>query len=372
MDKIKVLVVDDTIFYRKILSDIFKEIPGVEVVGSANSGKVALSKIKSLEPDLITLDVEMPVMNGLEVLEEINKNNIDIQVLMVSTLTGKGSQITIRALELGAFDFIEKPQEGGSMKENTEKVKADLVPIIETFLHRKKQKRLFKSKQARVPENKTGVKTPDKKPVQVSKSFSLKSKSEIIAIGISTGGPNALSKMIPLLPADLGVPVLVVQHMPPVFTASLAKSLNSKSKLEVSEAINGETILPNKIYIAPGGKQMKISASNDGQRRLIKITDDPPENSCRPSADYLFRSVSDYYVGRATGVIMTGMGSDGYKGLVEMHKKNSTIIAQSEETCTVYGMPKAAVDSNIADIICPLEKIADEIVKTVKNPARQR
>jgi two-component system chemotaxis response regulator CheB len=372
VDKVRILVVDDTIFYRKILSDILKEIPQVEVVGSANTGKVALSKIDSLNPDMITLDVEMPGMNGLEVLEELNKKNSDIGVLMVSTLTGKGSQITIKALELGAFDFIEKPSsEGSSMKENMERVKENLVPIIQAFLKRRELKSRFRTKKEYLPQGTRPEYKPQTKSVS-QKPLSLKSKSEIVTIGISTGGPNALAKMIPMLPEDIGVPILIVQHMPPVFTASLAKSLDSKSKLSVVEAVNGQAIEPNKVYIAPGGKQMKIAASNDGLRRLIKITDDPPENSCKPSADYLFRSVADYYVGRATGVIMTGMGSDGFKGLMELHKKNATIIAQDEETCTVFGMPKAPIDNGIAHIVCPLEKIADEIVKTVKSTSKLR
>ena len=371
MKKTKVLVVDDTIFYRKIISDILNEIPDVEVVASANTGKVALNKIESLKPDLVTLDVEMPGMNGLEVLEQINKSHSDTGVIMVSTLTSLGSEITIRALELGAFDFIEKPQDGASMKENKEKVKLKLQPIIQAFLKRRDLKRSIGLKKTPgVSFNKPALKPAVKKPVAVKPSF--KSKSEIIGVGISTGGPNALAKMIPMLPADINVPILIVQHMPPVFTASLAKSLNNKSKLTVVEAKNGEAIEPNTVYIAPGGKQMKISASNDGRRRLIKITDDPPENSCKPSADYLFRSIADYYVGRATGVIMTGMGYDGFKGLIEMHKNNATIIAQDEETCTVFGMPKAPIDNGIAHVISPLDKIAGEIVKTVKSISNLR
>jgi two-component system chemotaxis response regulator CheB len=171
--------------------------------------------------------------------------------------------------------------------------------------------------------------------------------------------------MIPMLPGNLKAPVLIVQHMPPLFTASLANSLNNKSALHVKEAENGDTIEPGKIYIAPGGKQMKIIAGSDGITRKIKITDDPPENSCRPSVDYLFRSIAQYYVGRATGVIMTGMGSDGSKGLVQMKNNGSFVIAQNEETCTVYGMPKEPIESGIADVVAPLEKIAEEIMKTV-------
>ncbi|PID78124.1 MAG: chemotaxis response regulator protein-glutamate methylesterase [Deltaproteobacteria bacterium] len=366
MDKIKVLIVDDTIFYRKILGDILKDMPDVEVVGSAGSGKIALNRIESLKPDLVTLDVEMPGMNGLEVLEEIQNKKIDVGVLMVSTLTGRGSQITIRALELGAFDFIEKPLEGISMKENMEKVRSSLVPIIQAFLRRKKFKINFKTGFSKSAPSAQAAKKTKAVKTRVAPVPGIKSKSEIIAIGVSTGGPNALAKVIPMLPENLGVPVVIVQHMPPVFTASLAKSLDNKSRLKVVEAGNGMAVTANTVYIAPGGRQMKLAASNDGQRRLIKITDDPPENSCKPSVDYLFRSIADYYVGRATGVIMTGMGSDGYKGLVEMYKKNATIIAQNEETCIVYGMPKAPVDNNIVHVVAPLEKIADEIVATVQ------
>jgi two-component system chemotaxis response regulator CheB len=168
-----------------------------------------------------------------------------------------------------------------------------------------------------------------------------------------------------MLPKDLKVPVLIVQHMPPVFTASLANSLNKKSSLDVREAKDGDTIKPGTVLIAPGGKQMKIVAGADGLTRKIKITDDPPENSCKPSVDYLFRSIAQHYIGRATGVIMTGMGSDGSKGLVQMKNNGSVIIAQDEKTCTVYGMPKEPTESGLVDVIAPLEKIADEIVKTV-------
>ena len=171
--------------------------------------------------------------------------------------------------------------------------------------------------------------------------------------------------MMPMLTPQLNVPIVVVQHMPPVFTQSLAKSLNAKCTLEVKEAENGEPLKPNTVYIAPGGTQMKIVAGADGKSRRIKITDDPPENSCKPSADYLFRSVADHYVGRATGVIMTGMGSDGTRGLALMKKCGSTVIAQDKESCTVYGMPKEPTESGMADMVVPLEKIAEAITKTV-------
>ena len=189
--------------------------------------------------------------------------------------------------------------------------------------------------------------------------------SAIIAIGISTGGPLALARMLPQLPADIGVPILIVQHMPPLFTQSLAKSLDNKCALNVKEAANGEPILPNQVYIAPGGKQMKVTAGPDGRRRIVRITDDPPENNCKPSADYLFRSIADHYVGRATGVIMTGMGADGNVGLKQMKQSGAVIIAQDESSCVVFGMPREPIESGTADSIVSLDHMAAQILKTV-------
>ena len=362
MENIRAIVIDDTIVYRKIVGDVLKEIPGVEVVGVANNGKIALSKIASLKPDLITLDIEMPEVNGIEVLQALKNQAQAPVVIMLSTLTQLGSEMTIKALELGAFDFVPKPDQG-TMAENMQKVKAAILPIIDALKRQKATRLKIREKIKHKPLATQDVVT--KAPLPAIQKSSVKSKSEIIGIGISTGGPNALTQMIPLLPADLKAPVLIVQHMPPMFTASLANSLNNKSKLEVKEAENGDTIEPGKILIAPGGKQMKIIAGADGLTRKIKITDDPPENSCKPSVDYLFRSIAQHYVGRSTGVIMTGMGSDGSKGLAQMKNNGSIVIAQSEETCTVYGMPKEPVESGIVDIVAPLEEIAREIVKTI-------
>jgi len=364
MGNLKAIVVDDTIVYRKIVSDVLKEIPGIDVVAAAHNGKIALSKISTLKPDFITLDIEMPEVNGIEVLQALKDQQNPPVVIMLSTLTHEGGEMTMKALELGAFDFVAKPDKG-TMAENLLKVKKAILPIIDAL---KKQKRTNFQ-----PGFQSGFQSTTTIPKSVAKKPSLtrpqravrKSKSEVIGIGISTGGPNALIKMIPMLPEDLKAAVLIVQHMPPMITASLAKSLNNKSKIEVKEAENGDVIEPGKILIAPGGKQMKIIAGADGITRKIKITDDPPENSCKPSVDYLFRSIAQHYVGRSTGVIMTGMGSDGSKGLVQMKNNGSTVIAQDEATCTVYGMPKEPAESGTADIVVPLEKIAREIVKTV-------
>ena len=388
MNPIKILVVDDTIIFRKIVSDVISEIPEATVVGTANNGKIALSKIASLKPDLLTLDIEMPQMDGLKVLEFIQEKTPHVGAIMLSTLTQEGSEMTIRALELGAFDFIPKPQ-SGTMQENMANVRNQLIPMIKAFSRRREIQNILKGKSAppvtadsKGPSPIAGTKRPAiSRPAAgpLKRSAITKNKirpviqrratfqgAEIVAIGISTGGPKALAQMMPKLPETMNVPIVIVQHMPPLFTQSLAKSLNAKCAIHVKEAVNGEALAPNTALIAPGGKQMKIVASADGTNRIIKITNDPPENSCRPSADYLFRSVAELYLGRSTGVIMTGMGSDGYLGLVKMKEHGSFIIAQDEETCTVFGMPKDPIEANIVDVISPLDAIAEAIKKTIK------
>jgi two-component system, chemotaxis family, protein-glutamate methylesterase/glutaminase len=372
--KLRVLVVDDTIVYRKAVSDIIEEIPGVELAGVAHNGKIALAKIQSLKPDILTLDIEMPEMNGIEVLAELQRNHPGIGAIMLSTLTAEGSDMTMRALELGAFDFILKPQSKNQL-EGKKEIRAALEPILKAFAKSKNGPSLLSRGRTTAspspslrgkPLEQPAAGTRVFKPLIAKPTSAGRGKSEIVAIGISTGGPNALNQMLPKLPGNLGVPVLIVQHMPPVFTKSLAASLDKKCALTVKEAVNGENILPNVVYIAPGGKQMKLVAGTDGQNRRIKITDDPPENSCKPSADYLFRSVADYYVGRATAVIMTGMGSDGTLGLSALKNKSAFIIGQDEASCIVYGMPKAPAELGYLDIVVPLGKIAEEIVNSIR------
>lgn len=352
-------MVDDTVVYRKIVSDVLAELPGVEVVGAAHNGKAAMLKIASLKPDLLTLDIEMPEMSGLEVLKLICTEAPNVGAIMLSAFTERGGELTMKALALGAFDFLPKPQ-SGSMEENKQAIRQTLGPMLKAFIQRREMQGILRGR--------AGVSGATQKPSAFNLLRGLKAKagqkgqkSELVAIGISTGGPNALTRIMPGLPADLNVPVLIVQHMPPVFTKSLAASLNSICAIEVREAVNGETIRPNTALIAPGGKQMKVVTAADRKTRIIKITDDPPENSCKPSADYLFRSVAHNYGGRATGVIMTGMGADGTLGLKLMKRKGAVIIAQDEATCVVYGMPKEAADAGIVDVVVPLHRISQEI-----------
>ncbi|MBW1897522.1 MAG: chemotaxis-specific protein-glutamate methyltransferase CheB, partial [Deltaproteobacteria bacterium] len=303
----------------------------------------------------------------------IQKEHPDTEVIMLSTSTREGGEMTIRALELGAFDFIPKPL-SGTMAENRNEIKGLIAPMLKAYKRRREIKNILKGdllatgKKSALPSKRKKSSAASGNVAGRMKKISgrLKIKSEIIAIGVSTGGPNALAKMMPLIPPDIGVPILIVQHMPPIFTASLARSLNAKCNLSVVEARDGQLLPMNAALIAPGGKHMKLAASADGKDKIIRITDDPPENSCKPSVDYLFRSVAEHYVERATGIIMTGMGSDGTKGAELLKKSGSFIIAQDEDSCTVFGMPKDIIESNLADIVLSLDKIPVEIVNSVK------
>lgn len=346
-------MVDDTIFYRKIVSDILSEFPDVEVVGTANNGEIALSRIRILKPDLITLDIEMPEMNGLQLLEEINKQELKVDAVMLSSKTMKGSEATVQALELGAFDFIPKPDDD-SAETNKLQIRKELNRILQAY-----QRHLeFGLKTDKSDWTEAGRPT-------VAKPLKRTEKSHVVAIGISTGGPNALGRMIPKLPADIGVPILLVQHMPPLFTASLAKSLDGKTPLTVKEAVDGEEVLSNTVYVAPGGTQMMVTSSV-GQKRIIRISEDAPaENNCKPSVDYLFRSVAREYGSKATCVIMTGMGTDGKSGALATRASGSVIIAQDGQSSTIYGMPKRVIEAGLADVIASLDDIAAEIVKTL-------
>jgi two-component system chemotaxis response regulator CheB len=326
-----VLVVDDTVVYRKTVSDVLAEIPGVEVVGTANNGKIAMMKIASLKPDLITLDIEMPEMNGLDVLRAIKTEAPDVGAIVLSTLTYKGGELTIKALELGAFDYITKP-ETGSIEESKRTIKKILELLLRSYSRHLEMKKILRGANYGKAYP-SGISTGQPYPITSKYSATAsaraprKTKAEIVGIGISTGGPKALSEMMPRIPANINVPILIVQHMPPMFTSSLAKSLDARCAIEVKEAEDGEVIRPNVAFIAPGGKQMKVVAGADGLSRIIRITDDPPENSCKPSVDYLFRSIAEHYVGRSAGVIMTGWVQTAH--WVKAHEKKRLIYHSS-------------------------------------------
>lgn len=344
----RVLIVDDTVLYRKILQDVLSAIPDVEVVATAPNGKIALSKIDRFRPDLMTLDVEMPEMDGIETLRHLKQKAHRPAVLMVSSLTQHDAEVTLQALNLGAFDFIAKP-DGGSFAQNIEMLTEQLVPKIQALI----RKNLHRT--SNFQRLQSGMTPLTAAPV---------TRPRIVAIGVSTGGPKALADVIPKLPADLPVPLVVVQHMPPLFTRALANSLNNKSQLTVVEAEHGMALQSGTVYVAPGGKQMKLNTNSIHPK--IQLTDDPPENHCRPSVDYLFRSVNEIYGSKALAVIMTGMGRDGTEGLRLLKQSGAYNLAQDEATSVIYGMPMEAVRAGVVDEVLPLNRLAERIDKIVK------
>ncbi|MEN6452282.1 MAG: chemotaxis-specific protein-glutamate methyltransferase CheB [Thermoguttaceae bacterium] len=356
----RVLVVDDAVAYRTIISRALEGVAGVEVVGVAADGKIALQKVESLRPDLLTLDVEMPSVNGLEVLRRLRASGSDVGVIMLSSFTSEGADVTLEALEKGAFDFVVKPT-GGTAEANAAKLRRELAVRIDAFSRAREIRNILRNRgqAVRTPTPTTPVQTGDE-AVPNRPHWATAAKCEAVAIGISTGGPQALMHLLPLLPASLATPVVIVQHMPPMFTRSLADDLNGRCALRVTEAADGDPVRPGTILIAPGGRQMKVERNNG--LPVIRITDDPPENSCRPSVDYLFRSVADVYGGRSLGVLMTGMGNDGAAGCRLLHRLGAPLLAQSEASCVVFGMPREPTIEGIAKPVA-LEDMAQEIVR---------
>ncbi len=349
MNKIRVLVVDDSAIYRKVITDVLSGQPEIEIVGAAANGKIALEMIEKEKPDLLTLDIEMPVMTGLEVLQELHRVKSPVKAIVLSGLTHEGAKATIQAMGLGALDVVLKPN-ADSYQAGTNELKQVLLPRVKAI--------------GAALVNRTR-KTGGVSPTPVAQpSRRRKGAYGIVVIGVSTGGPPALTKLLPKIPADLGVPIVIVQHMPPMFTKSLANSLNQVCPFEVLEAEGGMVLKPGQALIAPGGKHLKVVAS--GAKVMTMVTEDPPENACRPSVDYLFRSVAEVYGGDTLAVIMTGMGSDGTLGARSIKEKGGTLFCQDEASCVVYGMPKALVESGDADAVFSLDKLASGIQQSVK------
>ena len=369
MNKIKVLIVDDSVFMRKALEGLLKNEPDMEVVAQARNGQEGVEMAAQFHPDVITMDIEMPVMDGITALEKIMKTN-PTPVIMVSSLTQEGADATLRALDLGAVDFIGKDSQSFGGKQ----VELGLKEKIRKFARNKGMLKLlshsapaasagsFKINQTSglqsASANSGG--SDGSKRVVVGKT----GVKKVVALGTSTGGPQSLQKVIPLIPADLGVPVVITQHMPPNFTQSLATRLNSLSKVEVIEAQGKEKLEPNVVYIAKGGYHMVFKQS--GGAVYTELTTEPSNVFNIPGVDVMVDSIAGIYGKECLGVIMTGMGSDGCKGLTGLKRKGGTIIAQNEPSCIVYGMPRAVVEAGIADEIVPLEEIASRIAFHVK------
>jgi two-component system, chemotaxis family, protein-glutamate methylesterase/glutaminase len=366
---LNILIVDDSITYRAILSNVLKEISFIHIVGTASSGKSALMKL-ALEPiDLVLLDIEMPDMDGLETLKAIKSQFPAVKVVMVSGTNRQSTDITIRALEAGALDFVPKPDHK-LVADNIEALKSQLTPIFQTVSCTLELTNpapdALSTQTETAPHQGNAVPTipPDRTLETISKQakrLPLLPIVDVVVIGISTGGPNSLGEFLPALPGNLGVPILIVQHMPPVFTASLASSLDKKCTLTVKEAEADEPVLANTVYIAPGGMQMAVKSSY-GQKFIALSQTAPPENSCKPAVDYLFRSVGESYKKNILAIVMTGMGHDGVKGVEALSQIESCYcMTQTEESCVIYGMPKAVDLAGLSDEKVSLSRLANRV-----------
>lgn len=371
-NKSKLLIVDDSAFMRKLISDFFHDHPNVEVIGTARNGKDAIKKIQQLQPDVVTMDVEMPELNGLDALKQIMQL-CPVPVIMLSSETQSGADTTLTAMEYGAVDFVAKP--GGTISLDLHKVKEELIQKVLSAADVSITK-LRKPIGSQSLDNhlvKPKLKTPITKSVQQNELISKennqsdwnKLSKKIVLIGTSTGGPRALQEVITNIPESINAPILIVQHMPKGFTKSLADRLNQLSKIRVKEAENGEVIENGTAYIAPGGFHLKLKKVKNHFEIVIDQTE-PPRSGHRPSVDVMFENVSCYDDFDKIAVIMTGMGSDGSKGLMALKNSGKTIaIAESQETCIVYGMPKAAVETKLVDEITCVEDIAQTITKYI-------
>lgn len=348
----RILVVDDSVVIRRLVTTALEQVPEFEVVGTAANGKIALGRIEQLRPDVVTLDVEMPELNGIETLRAIRAKRFPCRVIMFSTLTERGGQATLEALALGADDYATKASNVGSLDRSMATLRDDLVPKIRHLLHWQKDPAAANSAAA-AAHPKTPIVTrprPERNPSR-----------RAVVIGISTGGPAALSEIIPQFPADFPAPILIVQHMPAMFTKLLADRLQTRTKLNVREASQDDLVLPGRILIAPGDFHMSVvKAANQIK---VKLEKGPPENSCRPAVDVLFRSAGEIWGGGLVAAVLTGMGQDGLRGVKVLAPLGAYVIAQDESSSVVWGMPGAVATAGLANAVVGLDRIVGEIRK---------
>ncbi len=370
---IKVLVVDDSAFMRRIITDILNQDPELSVIGMAHNGQEAVKRVEQLRPDVVTMDVEMPVLDGLAAVEQIMAK-APTPVVMLSNLTTEGAVTTIKALELGAVDFICKP----APHDNLDSVRKELITKIKVAsqvnmaLGRRKRNRWREpgtsGAETKVSPPPTGIEqraeipAADRRTEAPAPVGGRVAGQQVVAIGTSTGGPRALHEVVSQLPADLPAGVLIVQHMPPGFTHSLAERLNLISALEVREAVSGDRIRPGKVFLAPGDFHMVVNGHGE-----IVLNQNPPVASLRPSVDVMFKSVAEVYGAGTLAVVLTGMGSDGAQGVAAIKAAGGRVIAEHQSTCVVYGMPRAVVDGGHADMVVPLPGVAEAIARALKD-----
>ncbi len=356
---VRVLIVDDSVIVRKAVNDALRSDPEIEIVGVAENGKIALEKLKELKPEVMVLDIEMPICDGFGVLKKISEDRIRVKTIMFSTLTERGAWQTIKALSLGANDYVPKPTSGASVgySEGVKKVAKELTPKIKQF---RKRKSTTLGVSATAPN-------PSKPMRTKARPLSRPGIVKIVAIGISTGGPEALTQLLPEFASSFPVPIVIVQHMPKLFTKLLSERLNLTANIKVLEAADGMILEPGVAYIAPGGYHLEV---NDCKGKILLSTNqDPPKNSCRPAVDVLFHSVAEVYGSNCLAVIMTGMGKDGLEGIEVMQKKGSQVIAQDQASSVVWGMPGAVVNAGLANEVLPLNQMASAIQGAVMRKA---
>ncbi|MCC6394251.1 MAG: chemotaxis response regulator protein-glutamate methylesterase [Bryobacterales bacterium] len=348
-ERIRVLVVDDSVVIRRLVTHALEQDPLLEVVGTASNGSIALQRIPQLNPDVLTLDIEMPEMDGLETLRRLRSEYPQLRVIMFSTLTERGAAVTLEALTLGADDYVAKASNEGSLDRSMVRLREELVPKIKQFFNL--------PSSGREP---TAARAGSIHVAQAPLRRDGKPRPKVVAVGVSTGGPTALGAILPELPADFPLPVLVVQHMPPLFTRLLAERLDATCRLRVEEARNAMPVEPGKILIAPGDYHMKVAASGGAVR--VCLDQSPPQNSCRPAVDALFASLGEVYGGAAVAAILTGMGQDGLRGAQILKAQGAGVLAQDEASSVVWGMPGAVVNAGVADRVLPLEQIVPQIL----------
>ena len=346
--QIRILVVDDSVVARRVISDILGDESDFDVVGTAPNGQVALTKISRLQPDLVTLDIDMPELDGMETLAAIRSDHPDVRVIMVSNHTIRGASITVEALFLGASDYVTKASRSSSAEEAREYLRDQLVPKVRSLSPASSTPRPPRAGKATVD---IGQKRRDQ-------------AVNAVVIGSSTGGPNALTSVLGSLPADFPVPVLIVQHLPENFTTFLARRLDSACALPVREATNRTTIEPGQVWIAPGNLHLEAHTSSRGTQ--MKTSDGPMVNSCRPAADILFRTAAACFGPGTLAVVLTGMGQDGLDGCRTIRRIGGQIIVQDRATSVVWGMPGQVAEAGLADAILPISEIGAEVVRRVK------